>query len=214
MSSFTIEQSVSTRPKYVTLALKRALDFFGALLGLVLISPTLLAVALCVKLEDGGPIFHRRRVIGRDGEFYLFKFRSMCVNADEVLRSNTELFSEFQKNFKLVNDPRVTRAGRFLRKTSLDELPQLCNVLLGQMSLVGPRSITREELTKYGSSGPLLLTVRPGMSGYWQTEGRHKVSYQERVQMDIHYVTNWSLLWDLRILLKTPSAVLKGEGAF
>jgi lipopolysaccharide/colanic/teichoic acid biosynthesis glycosyltransferase len=201
------------RPNSLSLIVKRLIDLIGAVLGILILLPTFLVIAILIKAEDGGPVFHRRRVVGKKGEFDLFKFRSMCVNADTVLQNNPELLAEFQKNYKLVNDPRVTRTGRFLRKTSLDELPQLCNVIVGQMSLVGPRSITHEELDKYGQMRHLLLTVKPGMSGYWQTEGRQKVSYQERVNMDIRYVQNWTLLWDLRILLKTPQVVLKGEGA-
>jgi lipopolysaccharide/colanic/teichoic acid biosynthesis glycosyltransferase len=201
------------RPNSLSLIVKRLIDLLGAVLGILILLPTFLVIAILIKAEDGGPVFHRRRVVGKKGEFDLFKFRSMCVNADTVLQNNPELLAEFQKNYKLVNDPRVTRTGRFLRKTSLDELPQLCNVIVGQMSLVGPRSITHEELDKYGQMRHLLLTVKPGMSGYWQTEGRQKVSYQERVNMDIRYVQNWTLLWDLRILLKTPQVVLKGEGA-
>jgi lipopolysaccharide/colanic/teichoic acid biosynthesis glycosyltransferase len=201
------------RPNSLSLAVKRLIDILGAVLGILILLPTFLVIAILIKAEDGGPVFHRRRVVGKKGEFDLFKFRSMCVNADTILQNNPELLAEFQKNYKLVNDPRVTRTGRFLRKTSLDELPQLCNVIVGQMSLVGPRSITHEELDKYGQMRHLLLTVKPGMSGYWQTEGRQKVSYQERVNMDIRYVQNWTLLWDLRILLKTPQVVLKGEGA-
>lgn len=212
MSSTMAELAV-LRPNSLSLIVKRLIDLLGAVLGILILLPTFLVIAILIKAEDGGPVFHRRRVVGKKGEFDLFKFRSMCVNADTVLQNNPELLAEFQKNYKLVNDPRVTRTGRFLRKTSLDELPQLCNVIVGQMSLVGPRSITHEELDKYGQMRHLLLTVKPGMSGYWQTEGRQKVSYQERVNMDIRYVQNWTLLWDLRILLKTPQVVLKGEGA-
>ena len=212
MSSTMAELAV-LRPNSLSLAVKRLIDILGAVLGILILLPTFLVIAILIKAEDGGPVFHRRRVVGKKGEFDLFKFRSMCVNADTILQNNPELLAEFQKNYKLVNDPRVTRTGRFLRKTSLDELPQLCNVIVGQMSLVGPRSITHEELDKYGQMRHLLLTVKPGMSGYWQTEGRQKVSYQERVNMDIRYVQNWTLLWDLRILLKTPQVVLKGEGA-
>ena len=212
MSSTMAELAV-LRPNSLSLIVKRLIDLLGAVLGILILLPTFLVIAILIKAEDGGPVFHRRRVVGKKGEFDLFKFRSMCVNADTVLQNNPELLAEFQKNYKLVNDPRVTRTGRFLRKTSLDELPQLCNVMVGQMSLVGPRSITHEELDKYGQMRHLLLTVKPGMSGYWQTEGRQKVSYQERVNMDIRYVQNWTLLWDLRILLKTPQVVLKGEGA-
>jgi lipopolysaccharide/colanic/teichoic acid biosynthesis glycosyltransferase len=197
-----------------SLAMKRALDIFISSVALVLLSPTFLILAIAIKLQDGGPILHRRRMLGANGEFHLFKFRSMCINADDILRRDPELMAEFKKNYKLVNDPRVTRLGRFIRRTSLDELPQLFNVLIGEMSLVGPRSITREELAKYGELSHVLLLMKPGLSGYWQTEGRQTVSYQERVRMDIHYVQNWSLIWDIKILCKTPSVVLKGVGAY
>ena len=195
------------------LAAKRAIDIAGSALGLVLLAPVLPVVALLVRLEDGGPVIYRRRVVGRNGEFDSYKFRSMCRLADEMLGSDARLMREFARNYKLANDPRVTRIGRLLRTSSLDELPQLVNVLLGQMSLVGPRMITRAELAKYGESGRTLLTVRPGMTGYWQTEKRQRAPYEERVQMDMYYIRNWSLLFDLRILLKTPWAVIKGQGA-
>jgi lipopolysaccharide/colanic/teichoic acid biosynthesis glycosyltransferase len=214
MSSSIIDQAVFVRRKSFSLAAKRAIDILGASLGLILTSPTFLLVALLIKLQDGGPVFHRRRMVGRDGHFTLFKFRSMCVDADAVLRRDSELWAEYQRNFKLVHDPRINRLGRFLRKYSLDELPQLFNILRGDMSLVGPRSITYEELLKYGDMKRLLLTVRPGLSGYWQTEGRARVSYEDRVQMDIQYVLNWNLLWDIKIILKTPRAVLKADGAY
>ena len=214
MSSPVLEQQMLyVRSKPISLATKRLIDVVGALFALIILSPTLLVIAILIKFQDGGPVIHRRRVVGSKGEFDLFKFRSMCVNADDILRSDPNLWVEYQKNFKLVNDPRVTRLGRFIRRTSLDELPQLFNVLFGQMSLIGPRSITSEELERYGSQRDVLLRVRPGLSGYWQTEGRSLVSYQERVQMELYYVQNWSLLWDLRILFKTPQIVLKGEGA-
>lgn len=214
MSSPVLEQQMLyVRSKPISLATKRLIDVVGALFALIILSPTLLVIAILIKFQDGGPVIHRRRVVGSKGEFDLFKFRSMCVNADDILRSDPNLWAEYQKNFKLVNDPRVTRLGRFIRRTSLDELPQLFNVLFGQMSLIGPRSITSEELERYGSQRDVLLRVRPGLSGYWQTEGRSLVSYQERVQMELYYVQNWSLLWDLRILFKTPQIVLKGEGA-
>jgi len=212
-SSSALTQSQFVKRKTLSLAAKRTIDFFGAGLALVLLSPTFFLIALMIKLQDGGPIIHRRRMVGMDGDFFLFKFRSMCHDADSVLKKDPELWAEFQKNYKLVNDPRITALGRFLRKYSLDELPQLVNVLMGQMSLVGPRSITHDELNKYGEMRHLLLTVKPGLSGYWQTEGRARVSYEERVSMDIHYVQNWTLLWDLRILAKTPIAVLKADGA-
>jgi lipopolysaccharide/colanic/teichoic acid biosynthesis glycosyltransferase len=137
----------------------------------------------------------------------------MILGADAQLQGDPRMLAEFAKNYKLVNDPRVTRIGKVLRTTSLDELPQLLNVLFGQMSLIGPRMITKDELSRYGKWSELVLTVRPGMTGYWQTEGRQKTSYKERIQMDVYYIQHWSLLFDLKILVKTPWKVLQREGA-
>lgn len=200
------------RPVWAT-AIKRTLDIFAAVFGLLILSPLLVVVAAVVKLQDRGPILHRRRVVGANGSFDAFKFRSMHPNADQVLESDPVLRRSFQEQFKLRNDPRVTPIGSLLRKHSLDELPQLFNVLLGQMSLVGPRMITEPELEKYGEHQPLLLSVKPGLTGYWQVKGRQNVGYKQRVAMDIHYIQHWSLTLDLRILLQTPWKVLKGEGA-
>jgi lipopolysaccharide/colanic/teichoic acid biosynthesis glycosyltransferase len=198
----------------VARALKRALDFLGAAVLLLLLSPLFIVLALIVLFDDGRPVLYRRRVIGKQGEFDAFKFRSMRRDADEVLRRDPALRAEFEKDFKLKDDPRITRSGDFLRKYSLDELPQIYNVLIGDMSLVGPRMITAPELEKYGAYKNLLLTVRPGITGYWQVNGRQEVSYQERVAMDMHYIESWSLWLDLKILLQTPRKVLKREGAY
>jgi lipopolysaccharide/colanic/teichoic acid biosynthesis glycosyltransferase len=195
-------------------ALKRGLDFFGAAILLVLLAPLFAVLALLVLFDDGRPILYRRRVVGRQGEFDAFKFRSMRRDADEILQRDPALRAEFEKDFKLKDDPRLTRFGALLRKHSLDELPQIFNVLLGQMSLVGPRMITAPELQKYGSYKNLLLTVPPGITGYWQVNGRQDVSYQERVAMDVHYIENWSFWLDVKILLQTPLKVLKREGAY
>ena len=138
----------------------------------------------------------------------------MQVDADGVLAQDLGLRMEFEKNYKLTADPRVTRVGAWLRKFSLDELPQLFNVLRGQMSLVGPRMISLPELEKYGEAKMLLLTVKPGLTGYWQVYGRQRVDYAERVRMDIFYIQNWSLVLDLKLLLLTPMRVLKGTGAY
>jgi lipopolysaccharide/colanic/teichoic acid biosynthesis glycosyltransferase len=196
------------------LALKRCLDLVGAALLLLILLPVFALLALFVAFDDGTPIFYRRRVVGKPGEFDAFKFRSMKRNADEILKRDPALRAEFEQNFKLKEDPRLTRAGAILRKHSLDELPQLFNVLLGQMSLVGPRMITAPELEKYGPFKELLLSVRPGITGYWQVNGRQEVAYQERVAMDVHYVENWSLWLDLKILFLTPLKVIKREGAY
>lgn len=193
--------------------IKRLIDIVGSALGLVLLLPVLVFVGLLVKLGSEGPVIYRRRVVGPKGEFDAFKFRSMCNKADAQLQADPQMMAEFTKNYKLVDDPRVTTIGRILRMTSLDELPQLANVLVGQMSLIGPRMITRAELSKYGNSSDIVLSVRPGMTGYWQTEGRQKTSYEERVQMDLFYIRNRSLALDMKILAKTPWKVLKREGA-
>jgi lipopolysaccharide/colanic/teichoic acid biosynthesis glycosyltransferase len=193
---------------------KRVIDVLGAALGIVLLSPLFLLLAILVKSSDGGPVFHLRRVVGSGREFDAFKFRTMRVDADHILHANPELLAEYSKNFKLQDDPRVTPLGTFLRKYSLDELPQLFNVLFGQMSLVGPRMITAPELEKYEEKKDLIFNVKPGITGYWQVNGRQKVSYRERVEMDTFYIQHWSLWLDLKILLQTPLKVAKGEGAY
>jgi lipopolysaccharide/colanic/teichoic acid biosynthesis glycosyltransferase len=194
--------------------LKRVIDLGGAIGLLGLLSPVLLGVALLVWMSDGFPVLYLRRVVGTEGEFDAYKFRTMCRGADAVLAANSELRDAFVRNFKLRSDPRVTRVGAWLRKYSLDELPQLMNVVTGQMSLVGPRMITAEELVKYGEYQQLLTSVKPGLTGYWQIAGRQDVSYEERVRMDVAYITHWSLSLDLRILLATPLRVIHAEGAF
>lgn len=194
--------------------MKRFIDLFGSLLLLAVLSPVLLCVTLTTLLSNGFPVLHLRRVVGPKGEFYAYKFRTMCRNADAMLDADVELRKAFTRNFKLRSDPRVTRIGRWLRKYSLDELPQLINVLQGQMSLVGPRMVTIQELSKYGEHKALLISVKPGLTGYWQVQGRQKVSYEERVRMDIYYITHRTVGLDLTILLKTPWAVIHADGAY
>lgn len=194
--------------------LKRLLDIFGAATLIVLLLPLFIFAAVLVFIDDGAPLIHRRRVLGPTGDFDAFKFRTMRRNADLLLAANPRLLAEYQRNFKLANDPRITRVGALLRKLSIDELPQLFNVLIGQMSLVGPRMITSPELDKYGPYKSLLLSSKPGLTGYWQVFGRQSVSYEERVQMDIYYLQNWSLGMDFILLLRTPLKVLNMEGAY
>jgi len=196
------------------LFIKRAMDAAGAAILLALLSPVLALLALLIKLRDGGPVIHRRRVVGPRGEFDAFKLRSMRVDADEILENDPTLRREFEINFKLKQDPRITRLGAFMRKTSLDELPQLFNVLRGQMSMVGPRMITPPELIKFGDAAWIFSTVKPGLTGYWQIRGRQEVSYDQRVAMDLYYVQHWSLLLDLKILVMTPLRVVRGSGAY
>jgi len=194
--------------------LKRCLDVAASAVLLVLLLPVFALLGLLVFLDDGIPIIYRRRVVGLNGSFDAFKFRTMVRSADSILAASPALKAEFECNFKLKQDPRVTRLGAVLRRYSLDEIPQLLNVLRGQMSLVGPRMITEAELGKYGAYKHLVHSVRPGLTGYWQVHGRQSVSYEERVAMDVHYVTRWSLSMDLRILAETPGKVFKREGAF
>ena len=195
-------------------ALKRAIDVVGTLILLCSLCPLLLFLALLIALTDGFPIIYLRRVVGVSREFNAYKFRTMCRNADAILQASPEMREAFTNNFKLQSDPRVTRVGAWLRRYSLDELPQLFNVLKGQMSLVGPRMITAQELSKYGEYQQLLRSVQPGLTGYWQTRGRQDVCYEERVQMDVHYIKQWTLGLDVSILVRTPWVVLKGKGAY
>jgi exopolysaccharide biosynthesis polyprenyl glycosylphosphotransferase len=195
---------------------KTLLEYTLAFFGLLVVSPLLLLIAAAVKLDSRGPVLHRRRVLGVNGKtFDAFKFRTMHVNGDELLRQRPDLAAQLKDIHKLREDPRVTRVGRFLRRYSLDELPQLLNVLLGQMGLVGPRMITAEEGDKYGPYRMNLLTVKPGITGLWQVSGRSDLSYAERVNLDMYYVRNYSVWLDLQILfVQTLPAVLKGRGAY
>lgn len=193
-------------------ALKRTIDLVGSSLLLVLSLPLLLILALRIKLHDGGPAFFRRRVTGPKGEFDAFKLRTMRVDADEVLRRDPLLRERFEMNFKLKDDPRITAVGAILRRTKLDELPQLWNVMKGEMSLVGPRMITPIELKKYGDASWIFSEIKPGLTGYWQISSDHQDGYARRIEMDLFYTENWSLLFDLKILIKTPARVLRGSG--
>lgn len=194
--------------------IKTVLEYTLTLIGLLLIWPLLLAIAILIKLDSPGPLLHRRKVLGVSGRtFDAFKFRTMQVHGHDAL--SAELQAELRTNHKLKEDPRVTRVGRWLRKFSLDELPQLFNVLLGQMGLVGPRMISPEEAEKYGRHRLDLLTVKPGITGLWQVSGRSNLSYDERVSLDMYYIRNHSVWLDLQILfVQTLPAVIFGRGAY
>jgi undecaprenyl-phosphate galactose phosphotransferase len=199
--------------------LKRFIDILGATALLLLLSPLLVAVAVRVWLENGGPVFFVQPRVGRNGRVFPFiKFRSMVVDAEAALNnwrlSHPELWQQYRaNNFKLADDPRVTRVGRWIRRTSIDELPQLWNVLRGDMSLIGPRPLLEREVPEYGESISIYNAVRPGMSGLWQINGRSNTTFEQRIAMDRWYVRNWSLWYDLVILVRTVRVVLKGEGA-
>ena len=196
--------------------LKRLLDCSLVIVASVTLIPLFILITLWIKLDSPGPALYRRRVLGIGGkQFDAFKFRTMVTNGDEVLAQHPELQHELETTHKIKDDPRITRVGHFLRKTSLDELPQIINVLLGQMSLVGPRMISPEEAKEYGIFSSNLLTVSPGITGLWQVSGRSNLSYEDRVQLDMHYIRNYSIWADLQILfVQTLPAVLRREGAY
>lgn len=195
--------------------MKTLLDYVGATVLLILLSPVFLFIAIAIRLDSPGPVIYRRRVVGLNGRvFDAYKFRTMIVDADAYLESHPELKREWEETGKIRNDPRVTRVGRWLRRTSLDELPQLVNVLKGQMSLVGPRMITPAELARFGRWQYNLLTVKPGLTGLWQVSGRADLSYEDRVRLDMYYIRNYTIWLDLRLLLHTIRVVLQGKGAY
>lgn len=190
---------------------KRFIDVAVAAALLTITLPVLAVAAVFIKAEDGGPVLYRRRVVGLHGTFDAFKLRSMRADADEILERDAQLHLQFSANFKLKDDPRVTRVGALLRRFSVDELPQLWNVLRGEMSLVGPRMISPAELEKFGDAAWIFQFVKPGLTGYWQVQGRTEAGYADRVGMELWYAENRSLALDLMILLKTPLRVLRGS---
>lgn len=195
--------------------LKAVMDYTLAATALILLAPLFLLIALAIKLDSPGPVLYRRRVVGLGGKLFdAFKFRTMVINAEALLEQNPALKKAFEQNYKLRDDPRVTRVGRLLRRWSLDELPQLFNVLRGEMSLVGPRMLTPEEISRYGRWALNLLTVKPGITGLWQVSGRADLPYSERVRLDLFYIRNYSLWLDLAILAQTIPAVIRKRGAY
>jgi exopolysaccharide production protein ExoY len=221
MASGSLEQNTMEIQKtsIMYLCLKRTMDLLGAIVGLIIFSPIFLLISILYMTGDNkGPIFFKQIRIGKNGkEFYIYKFRSMVINAEEKLRGNEVLYKKYiDNNYKLEpsEDPRITKVGQFLRRTSLDELPQFLNVLKGDMSLVGPRPVVQEELVEYGKRKNEFLSVKPGLTGYWQVSGRSDVGYPERVDLELYYVYNVSLWLDIKILLLTVRDVLVGRGAY
>ena len=198
---------------------KRTLDISGALIGLIILFIVLIPFIVIYSIgKNKGEMLFKQKRIGQYGEvFEIYKFRSMVENAEEVLKRDKDLYTKYIANsYKLEaeEDPRITTFGRFIRKTSLDELPQFLNVLKGEMSLVGPRPIVQEELNEYGNKKALFLSAKPGITGYWQTCGRSEVNYPERVNVELYYMNNQSVLLDIQILFKTVVHVLIRKGAY
>jgi lipopolysaccharide/colanic/teichoic acid biosynthesis glycosyltransferase len=194
---------------------KRAIDLLMGVIGsfiTVLITPI---IAALLKCEDGGPVFYASEFVDCDGQVrYYLKFRTMKLNADQILRSDPRLKQEFQRQYKLKNDPRVLRVGRILRKYSIDEFPQFFSLLTGRLTFVGPRTISRAEFSRYGSYVSKLLSVKPGMTGYWQVMGRQRTTYEERIQLDMYYIDHWSIWLDFVIIAKTFWKVPRADGAY
>lgn len=206
--------------------LKRVIDLLGSVVLMIIFFPVCILTALAIKLDTPGPVFaDTPERVGTDGKlFKLFKFRSMVMNAHDSLRSDPnfkKLYKEYKRNsYKLKEDPRVTKVGRFIRKHSLDEIPQLLNVIKGQMSLVGPRPYYPDELVEQQRKYPhtkemvrVVISAKPGITGYWQVSGRSEVNFDKRIKMDADYVTKRSVVFDITILLKSPWAMISGKGA-
>jgi len=199
--------------------IKRTLDVVLVVLATPVLAPLFLAVAAAVRFSSPGPVLFSHRRIRKHGEFFsMWKFRTMCLDSAQVLEdyleANPGARKEWRENHKLKRDPRVTRVGAFLRRMSLDELPQFWNVLQGTMSLVGPRPIVAAEVEKYGDNFDEYCKVKPGLTGLWQVSGRNEVSYEQRVQLDCRYVRSWSLLEDAKIMSRTLSSVVNQDGAY
>lgn len=205
----------SVKPKPIYDFVKRVFDIVWSLIGLIVLSPVFIILSILVKTTSEGPVFFAHKRVGKGGKtIKIYKFRSMVTNAEELIKQFTpEQKAEYEKNFKLENDPRVTKVGNFMRKTSLDELPQLINILKGDISIVGPRPVMDVETKIYGNYRDMLLSVKPGLTGFWAANGRSHTTYTRRRAMEIYYVKNRSVLLDLKIIFKTFISVFKREGA-
>lgn len=214
-SNHQVEITYEKTDKILYVITKRLTDIILSLVAIVALSPVFLIVALVIKFNSKGKIVFGHERIGKGmKKIKVYKFRTMYENSEEIFNNFTEeQKNEYYINFKLDNDPRITSVGGFLRKTSLDELPQLINILKGDMSIVGPRPIVEKEISKYGEYVETVFSVLPGLTGYWQANGRSDTTYEERVQMDMYYIKNRSLWMDIKIMFKTVTSVIKGEGA-
>lgn len=215
-TSLITQSDVKTKiSKKVYIKIKRVIDVILASVALILLSPLFAIIAIAIKIDSKGPVFFAHKRIGKNGKIIkLYKFRSMVINAEELIKSFTpEQMREYKENYKLTNDPRITKVGKFLRKTSLDELPQLINIINGDLSIIGPRPVVADELEKYGVNKDKFLSVTPGLTGYWAANGRSNTTYEQRMEMELYYIDNLSLKMDIKVFFKTILSVLKKEGA-
>ena len=206
------------KEKPIFFFIKRCIDIILSLLGLIILSPVFLLIAILIKKEDHGNVFYKHKRIGHmNKDIYIYKFRSMTnkyKTFDEFYQTlSDEQKQEWDENFKLENDPRITKIGNFLRKTSLDELPQIINILKEDMSVIGPRPVVNDEIEKYGNQKAKFLSVKPGLTGYWAANGRSATTYEDRIKLELYYIDHCSLLLDIKIFFKTILSVLKKEGA-
>lgn len=206
------------KEKPIFFFIKRCIDIILSLLGLIILSPVFLLIAILIKKEDHGNVFYKHKRIGHmNKDIYIYKFRSMTnkyKTFDEFYQTlSDEQKQEWDENFKLENDPRITKIGKFIRKTSLDELPQIINILKGDMSIIGPRPVVNDEIEKYGNQKAKFLSVKPGLTGYWAANGRSATTYEDRIKLELYYIDHCSLLLDIKIFFKTILLVLKKEGA-
>lgn len=197
------------------MSVKRVFDLVISTIGLIILSPIFLILAIIVKLDSKGPVFFAHTRYGKNGKkFKMYKFRTMYENAQDMINDFTpEQMKEWKENFKLQDDPRITKVGKFLRKTSLDELPQIVNIMKGDLSIIGPRPVIEEELEKYGENKEKFLSVTPGLTGYWQANGRSSTTYEQRMEMELYYIDHISPKLDFKIFFKTIESVVKKEGA-
>lgn len=219
-TEFDFDPTLPKRNKFLLhtyLFFKRFFDIIASALGLVLLSPIFLAIAIAIKLDDGGRVFYSHERIGMNGKpIKIFKYRSMIRDADRLSEQLTpEQLKQYETEYKVDNDPRITRVGVFLRKSSLDELPQLLNILLGTLTIVGPRPVVERELLMYGRAKDKFLSVKPGLTGYWQAYARNNITYidGERQKMELYYIDNRSFWFDVKIFFKTFVSVIKRTGA-
>ena len=215
-TSLRTQSDVKTKiSKKVYIKIKRVIDVILASVALILLSPLFAIIAIAIKIDSKGPVFFAHKRIGKNGKIIkLYKFRSMVINAEELIKSFTpEQMRYYKENYKLTNDPRITKVGKFLRKTSLDELPQLINIINGDLSIIGPRPVVADELEKYGVNKDKFLSVTPGLTGYWAANGRSNTTYEQRMEMELYYIDNLSLKMDIKVFFKTILSVLKKEGA-
>ena len=215
-TSLRTQSDVKTKiSKKVYIKIKRVIDVILASVALILLSPLFAIIAIAIKIDSKGPVFFAHKRIGKNGKIIkLYKFRSMVINAEELIKSFTpEQMKEYKENYKLINDPRITKVGKFLRKTSLDELPQLINIINGDLSIIGPRPVIADELEKYGTNKDKFLSVTPGLTGYWAANGRSNTTYEQRMEMELYYIDNLSLKMDIKVFFKTILSVVKKEGA-